>query len=246
MSARAPQTVKLFELRPDDGVEVFDIEAYGDAKRKLLAAVREKAASLGCDGIMIATSHQRGPDDADAATGQLNQRGRPTGSHVDALCYVLQAPGVVTEQPPAQITASATQPGPASPTTQPPVARDEDITPILSVRRGIALGVAGASVAALAAALVLGSQADDRNDQAHTLCPSAQTFCMEAARANQLIDERSTRARNANIAFGISAGIAIGAGYLWITGAPETQVRHFAVAPTLAPGQAGVAAAGTF
>ena len=91
MSPRAPEALKHFQLRPDNGLEVYDIEAYGDAKPKLLAAIRQKAASLGCDGLMFSATSHASPTDSAAETGQLNEHHQKPGSHIEAVCIVLQA-----------------------------------------------------------------------------------------------------------------------------------------------------------
>jgi hypothetical protein len=70
--------------------------------------------------------------------------------------------------------------------------------------------------------------------------------CADAALANKLIDEAQSRALGANIVFGAAAAMAIGAGVLWFTGASEAPTHHVAVAPTLAPGEAGVVVFGWF
>jgi hypothetical protein len=98
MSPRAPGTVKHFELRPENGVEVYDIEAYGDAKPKLLAAIRQKAASLGCDGLMFSAPAVSAQHDSAAGTGQLNEHHQKPGSHIEAVCIVLQASGAEAGQ----------------------------------------------------------------------------------------------------------------------------------------------------
>jgi hypothetical protein len=90
LAPRAPEMVKRFELRPDNGIEVFDLEAYGDAKPKLLVAIRQKAASLGCDGLMFTAPSAANLDNT-AATGQLNEHHQKPGSHIEAVCIVLQA-----------------------------------------------------------------------------------------------------------------------------------------------------------
>jgi len=91
LSPRDPQAVKHFELRPENGVEVYDIEAYGDAKPKLFAAIRQKAANLGCDGLMFSAPAATASLDNAAATGQLNEHHQKPGSHIEAVCIVLQA-----------------------------------------------------------------------------------------------------------------------------------------------------------
>jgi uroporphyrinogen-III synthase len=98
LSPRAPEAVRHFELRPENGIEVYDIEAYGDAKPKLLAAVRQKAASLGCDGLMFSAPTAASRTDSEAATGQLNEHHQKPGSHVEAVCIVLQAGAAETGQ----------------------------------------------------------------------------------------------------------------------------------------------------
>jgi hypothetical protein len=88
LSPRAVESLQKFESRPDGAVAVYDIDAYGDTKPKLDAAVHAKAASLGCDGIMLLVHKAAINAAADNTTGQLNEHARE-GSHVDALCIVL-------------------------------------------------------------------------------------------------------------------------------------------------------------
>jgi hypothetical protein len=93
---------------------------------------------------------------------------------------------------------------------------------------------------------VLGTQARGKRDDAHQHCSDTQTPCADADLANQLIDEAQGRALGANIAFGVAAAMAIGTGVLWFTGAAEAPGHHVAVAPTVAPGEAGIVAVGWF
>jgi len=115
-----------------------------------------------------------------------------------------------------------------------------------TAKRKIAIGMAGGSAAGLAAGIVLGMQAKSKQDEAHQHCSSTQMPCADAALANKLIDEGQSRALGANIAFGVAAAMAIGAGVLWFTGSSETPAHHVAVAPTLAPGEPGIAVFGWF
>lgn len=115
-----------------------------------------------------------------------------------------------------------------------------------TTKRKIAVGVAGGSAAGLIAGIVLGTQAKSKRDEAHQHCSSTQAPCPDAALANKLIDEAQSRALGANIAFGAAAVMAIGAGVLWFTGAAETPSHRVAVAPSLAPGEAGVVVFGRF
>jgi hypothetical protein len=151
----------------------------------------------------------------------------------------------------AKLVAPAPAPTPI-PTATPPTAPASDpheaaLPPSTwTGKRKIAIGLAGGSSAGLIAGIVFGTQAKGKHDDAHKLCTSTQIDCADAARANELVKDGQNRALIANIAFGAAAAMAIGAGVLWFTGAPETQTRHVAVAPSLAPGEAGVVMFGRF
>jgi hypothetical protein len=107
MAPRDVQSVKTFESRPDGAVAVYDIDAYGDVKPKLDVAARQKAASLGCDGVMILVRKEAIHTDNDATTGQLNEHHTRPGSHVDVLCMVLPAPASDPDAAPAAAPPSA-------------------------------------------------------------------------------------------------------------------------------------------
>jgi hypothetical protein len=145
------------------------------------------------------------------------------------------APPAAPSPPPAPGSGSANAaPTPAPPATEP---RDTGPPSRWTPRRKLALGLAAVTTAAAATGIVLGIQARDRESDALALCPSAQTSCGDARHANQLLDEGATRALGANVAVGVAAAAAIGAGVLWFTGAPQ----GVAIVPTVAPGAAGVA-----
>lgn len=92
----------------------------------------------------------------------------------------------------------------------------------LSARRKVAIGFAGASVAAVVTGALLGVSAKGMQDDAFRMCPSPSTPCRDADAANALLTVSHGRALQANVAFGISAAAAIGAGVLWLAGAPDT------------------------
>jgi hypothetical protein len=92
MTPRPAEQLKVFESRPDGAVAVYDIEAYGDTRAKLDAAIKLKAASLGCDGLLLLVRKQAVYADNNATTGQLNEHHVQAGSHVEQLCIVLPAP----------------------------------------------------------------------------------------------------------------------------------------------------------
>jgi serine/threonine-protein kinase len=143
-------------------------------------------------------------------------------------------------QPPAPGPGGANgAPMPVLPATEP---SDSGPPSRWTPRRKLALGLAAVTAAAGATGVVLGIQARHRESDALALCPSAQASCTNARRANQLLDEGSHRALGANLAFGVAAAAAIGAGVLWFTGAPEA--GRVAIVPSVAPGVAGVALSG--
>lgn len=103
-----PTTVdklQQFDKRPDGAVAVFDLDAYGDTKPALDTALHAKAASLGCDGIVMLVHKEGGNGQLDATTGQLNDHTTKAGSHLQAVCIVL---------PHAEPAAAATGPAPAA------------------------------------------------------------------------------------------------------------------------------------
>jgi hypothetical protein len=110
-------------------------------------------------------------------------------------------------------------------------------------RRKLAVVLVGASAAGGIAGAVLGVQARDDERTALALCPTARTSCLDARRANQLLDDASHRALGANIAFGAAAALLIGGGVLWFTGAPHADDR-LAVVPQITPELAGVIVVG--
>ncbi|HEX3473863.1 MAG TPA: hypothetical protein VHT91_02415 [Kofleriaceae bacterium] len=135
---------------------------------------------------------------------------------------------------------------PRDPRTRPPrgpalAPRDAGSPSRWTARRQLALGLLAGSAAGWTTGAVLGVEARHRERDALALCPRAQTTCGDARRANQLLDDGARRALGANLAFGAAAALAIGAGVLWLTGAPETRV---AIAPSIAPGAAGIAVSG--
>jgi hypothetical protein len=94
--------------------------------------------------------------------------------------------------------------------------------------RKIAIGAGGVALVAGASGVVLGLLATARDEEARELCPSPETSCAGAARANELNQEARSRALQANIGYGIAGGAALAAAVLWFSGARES---HVAVAP---------------
>ena len=159
----------------------------------------------------------------------------------------VEVPVLDSDEPVAPPTAPPAPPigPPASPQqpTAPPVdtAHDAGRPSAWTPRRKLALGLTAGSAATGAIGIVLGLEAGSRQHDALALCPSAMPSCLDARRANQLLDEGAHRALAANLAFGAAAALAIGAGALWFTAAPD---RGIALVPSISPGAAGVALVG--
>jgi hypothetical protein len=119
-------------------------------------------------------------------------------------------------------------------------------TGIFTTTRKIAIGVAVASAGGVIAGVALGVSAKRKQDDAFDRCPDPTTPCLQAATAQSLIDSGRRRALEANIAFGVAAAAAIGAGVLWFTGAPDVESpRRVSVVPSVV-GEAGIVVLGRF
>jgi hypothetical protein len=120
-------------------------------------------------------------------------------------------------------------------------------TGILTTRRKVALGVAGQAVISVVVGVVVHASAKDKRDEAFKLCPDPATPCTQADEANALIKSSHSQTFQANIAFGIAGAAAIGAGVLWITGAPHAEnPKRVTVVPSMMPGETGIAVMGRF
>jgi len=143
------------------------------------------------------------------------------------------APAVASNAPPAGASHPRGDAGPS--------------VPMVTARRKLALGVAGASVLGVVVGAVLGESAKAKQSDAYKLCANPATQCAHADQAEALIKAGQRRALDANIAFGLAGAAAIGAGVLWFTGAPvaEDPVR-VSVVPSIAPGETGIVVLGRF
>jgi len=156
-------------------------------------------------------------------------------------------PSPVKRTPPAKQAPPVTAQSPEQADIE---TQDEEAAPtpkIFTVRRKVALGVAGGGVISAIAVVVLGLSANAKQDDAHKLCPNMATPCAQADRANALLSTGRSRALEANVAFGIGAAAVIGAGVLWFTGGSEVEhARHVSVVPNVAQGEGGIAVLGRF
>jgi len=117
---------------------------------------------------------------------------------------------------------------------------------LLTSRRKLAIGVAGASVVSIVVGGILGNAANGKHDDAFRLCPEPAKPCDDAPQARALIQVAQRRALEANVAFGIAAASAVAAGVLWFTGAPDTESMRVAVVPGASPSETRVVVMGRF
>jgi len=119
---------------------------------------------------------------------------------------------------------------------------------MLTIKRKIAIGVAGTSLVSLVAGVLLGTSANHKQDDAFRLCPDPATPCKQGNQANGLIRSSHSRALGANVAFTLAAGAAITAGVLWFVGVPNAAAEdtRVSVAPSMAPGGSSVVVVGRF
>jgi ketosteroid isomerase-like protein len=101
---RPVATVKTYEARPPGGVAVYGLQASGEDLGEVEVAIRERAASLGCDGILLTVREDQGTSRGVALTGKLNEAREYVPGHIDALCMV--DPASIPEICPA-VTRSA-------------------------------------------------------------------------------------------------------------------------------------------
>jgi hypothetical protein len=128
-----------------------------------------------------------------------------------------------------------------------PKPRSSAVDGMFTTRRKVSISVAGASVIGVTTGVVLGVIAEGKQNEAFKLCPDPATPCTEADQSTPLLKLAHSRAFAANIAFGIGAAAAIGAGVLWFTGAPDAEnPRRVSVVPSVVPGETGVLVMGRF
>ncbi|HUQ06298.1 MAG TPA: hypothetical protein VM261_27525 [Kofleriaceae bacterium] len=140
----------------------------------------------------------------------------------------------VLTPPPGGATDLDDDTGPVGPIDEPSM---------LTSRRKIALGAAGVGVVALVGGVILGSQAKGLEQEAHDAC--ANVTCVDFAEANQALEDARSKARLANIGYGVAVVAGAGAAVLWFTGGPKRS-DGLAVAPQLGPGLAGAVVQGRF
>jgi hypothetical protein len=143
---------------------------------------------------------------------------------------------VKVELPPLVKSAVPPPQPPKPPTTDPDDDAPRRVQGMFTPKRKIAVGLGGGAVAGLAVGVVLGLTAKGKHDDAFKLCPDPDMPCADARKAESLAASSHTLGIGADVAFGVAAAAAIGAGVLWFTGKPEV----------IAPTRNGVAVVGRF
>ena len=124
--------------------------------------------------------------------------------------------------PPASTATAEQSPGPWTPARQ------------------VAVGVAGAGVAALGVGVYFGLRSNSLEDQANDRCPTVLCADSEAVRLN---DRAQTAATRANIFYAVGGVGVVAATVIWFVGKPDTET---VVTPTVGSDRAGVSLQGSF
>lgn len=184
-------------------------------------------------------------------------RGDPQGEVLDAVNgFLAQMKSeldkkAMTQKPTDPVGTSNSsqelQPPPIAPQRKQPLSMNSVAKTARSpwtTARQVALGVGAIGVVSLATGVVFSVQRQGYKDDAAQLCPANP--CADDGKANVLADRATDRATLANVSFGVSAGMIVGAVVLWYVGAPSAPSSDFAITPHLTPAFAGVAYYGSF
>ncbi len=136
----------------------------------------------------------------------------------------------------AEPVAVVAPPPPPARLVRPPASR-------WTLPREVAIGSAAVSVVSLATGVVFGLQAHSRETDALSACPNPDD-CADAHHANDLIASAHSRARLANVMYGVAGVAAVGAVVLWVVGAPHPE--EVAVVPSVGADHVGLAYVGSF
>jgi hypothetical protein len=144
----------------------------------------------------------------------------------------------------AELPAPVARPAPpaASPALQLTAVepRDPESDRVFTSARKASVVMLSAGAVGAATAVVLGMRAADKEDQALRACPMPGAPCRQAAQANALIRSNHSLALEANIALGVAAAAAVGAGILWFLGAPDPVNARVGIVPVVSQGMQAV------
>jgi tetratricopeptide (TPR) repeat protein len=270
---RAGTLIRLADCREKNGQLASAWSAYSDALSRVKDPKKREIAQAKVSGLEPRLSYLTiNVSDESRIAGLVITRNGQTvdasfwnrGAPVDGGEYVIagRAPGheewstKVTVKPEAdKVAVEVPKFKELKVLTTPPLGRgdvvDDDDGPTgpidepsaLTPRRKIALGVAGVSVVALVGGAILGTQAKGLEQEAHDAC--TMVICVDYAEANQALDDARSKARLANIGYGVAIAAGAGAAVLWLTGGPKHD-DGLAIAPQIAPGLAGALVQGRF
>jgi hypothetical protein len=105
LAPRAVASTVEFHSEPDGSVAVYRINASGGSAGEQHRAVRDQAAQLGCDGVVITDDQKQAKIDGGGGvpTGSLNDHREVDSAHVSAVCVVVKP----ASDPAALATADA-------------------------------------------------------------------------------------------------------------------------------------------
>lgn len=112
--------------------------------------------------------------------------------------------------------------------------------------RKVGIAVAAGGVVLGGVAIGLGLSASSLHDGAVATCPPSACSVKNAADANATDDRARSRARYANLGYGLAGAAVVTAGVLWLVGKPESpRTDQVVIAPQLGEAR-GLAVAGRF
>jgi hypothetical protein len=112
--------------------------------------------------------------------------------------------------------------------------------------RKVGIAVAAGGVVLGGVAIGLGLSASSLHNDAVATCPPSACSVKDAADANATNDRARSRARYANLGYGVAGAAIVAAGVLWLTGKPESpRAGQVAIAPQLGDAS-GLAVVGRF
>jgi hypothetical protein len=91
LAPRALASIVEYKSTPNGATALYRIVASGGGAGELHLAVRDKAAALGCDGVVITSDQKESHhDDGAVPTGQLNDHRTIEAANVSAVCVVVE------------------------------------------------------------------------------------------------------------------------------------------------------------